>query len=127
MKRPALIWLLIVGLAVGFLLLPAAPSYARPHRHGHGGVFIGVGPGFWWGAPHPYWWGPARPYYWYPPPYYYPPGRIVVEEPQVYVQPPPAPPAAPPAYWYYCPSTEGYYPQVQSCSEPWVRVPPRNP
>jgi len=125
MKRPALIWLLIVGLAVGFLVLPAAPSYAR--HHGRVGVFIGVGPGFWWGAPYPYWWGPPYPYWWGPPPYYYPPAGIVVEQPQVYVQPPPAPPAAPPTYWYYCPSAPGYYPQVQSCPEPWVRVPPRNP
>ena len=125
MKRPALIWLLIVGLAVGFLVLPAAPSYAR--HHGRVGVFISVGPGFWWGAPYPYWWGPPHPYYWGPPPYYYPPAGIVVEQPQVYVQPPPAPPAPPPAYWYYCPSAPGYYPQVQSCPEPWVRVPPRNP
>jgi len=117
MKRPALIWLLIVGLAVGLLLLPAAPSYAW--HHGRGRVFIGVGPAFWWGAPYPY--------PWYPPPYYYPPAPIVVEQPQVYVQPAPPPPAAPPAYWYYCSSVQGYYPQVQSCPEPWIRVPPRNP
>jgi hypothetical protein len=116
MKRPAFIWLLIVVLAIGFLVLPAAPSFAW--RHGHGGVFIGVGPGFWWGPPYPY--------YWYPPPYY-PPAQIVVEQPPVYVQPAPAPPAAPPAYWYYCPGAQGYYPQVQSCSEPWVQVAPRNP
>jgi len=125
MKRPALIWLLIVGLAASFLVLPAAPSHAR--HHGRGGVFIGVGPGFWWGSPYPYWWGPPYPYHWYPPPYYYPPAGIVVEQPQVYVQPPPAPPAAPPAYWYYCQSAQGYYPQVQNCPEPWVQVPPRNP
>jgi len=123
MRKPALIWLLIVGLAVGFLVLPAAPSYAW--HHGRGGVFIGVGPGFWWGPPHPYWWGPPYPYYGYPPPYYYPPAQIVVEQPQMYVQPPPPP--APPTDWYYCPSAQGYYPQVQSCPDPWVRVPQRNP
>jgi hypothetical protein len=125
MKRPALIWLLIVGLALGFLVLPAAPSYAQ--HHGRGGVFIGVGPGFWWGPPHPYWWGPPYPYYGYPPPYYYPPAPIIVEQPQGYVQQAPAPPPAPPTDWYYCQSEQGYYPQVQSCPEPWVRVPPRNP
>jgi hypothetical protein len=125
MKRPALIWLLIAGLALGFLVLPAAPSYAQ--HHGRGGVFIGVGPGFWWGPPHPYWWGPPYPYYGYPPPYYYPPAGIVVEQPQVYVQQAPAPPPAPPTDWYYCLSAQGYYPQVESCPEAWVRVPPRNP
>ena len=117
MKRPAVIWLLIVGLAVGFLVLPAGPSYAW--SRGRGAVFIGVGPAFWWGPPYPY--------YWYPPPYYYPPAGIVEEEPQVYVQQAPAPPPAPPTDWYYCLSAEGYYPQVQSCPEPWIRVPPRNP
>jgi len=29
------------------------------------------------------------------------------------------------AYWYYCPSSKGYYPSVQTCPEPWVKVPPR--
>jgi len=116
-------WLLIVGLAIGFLVLPAAPSHAG--HHGRGRVFIGVGPGIWWGPPHPYWWGPPYPYYGYPPPYYYPPAPIVVEQPQVYVQP--APPAAPPAYWHYCRSAQGYYPQVPSCPEPWVQVSPRHP
>ena len=77
MKNRALVWLLVVGLAVGFLVLPVTPSYAW--SHGHGRVFIGVAPGFWWGPPYPY--------YWYPPP---------------------------------------YYPQIQNCPEPWVRVPPRS-
>jgi hypothetical protein len=26
-------------------------------------------------------------------------------------------------YWYYCPSYGAYYPNVQSCPEPWVTVP----
>jgi len=126
MKGSALRWLLIVGLAVGGLVFPAAPGYAQHHGHGRVGVFIGVGPAFWWGPPYPYWWGAPYPYYWYPPPYYYPPAGLM-EQPQVYVQQAPAPPPAPPAYWYYCASAQMYYPQVQSCPEPWVQVPPRNP
>ena len=116
MKRPALIWLLIVGMFVGMLLLPATPSYAW--RHGGGRVFVGVGigPGFWWGPPYPY--------YWYPPPYYYPP-PVIVQQPQVYVEQAPAP--APPGDWYYCKSAGGYYPQIQNCPEPWIRVPARSP
>ena len=113
MKSRALIGLLVVGLVVGFLVVPASPASAW--SHGHGRVFIGVGPGFWWGPPYPY--------YWYPPPYYPP----VVVQPQVYVQQAPAPPSAPPGDWYYCQGAGDYYPQVQSCPEPWVRVPPRNP
>ena len=114
MKTRALVWLLVVGLAVGFLVLPVTPSYAW--SHGHGRVFIGVAPGFWWGPPYPY--------YWYPPPYY--PPVMVQPPPQVYVQQAPAPPSAPPGDWYYCQSAGGYYPQIQNCPEPWVRVPPRN-
>jgi hypothetical protein len=68
MKKPALMWLLIVGVIVGSLVVPVAPGYAW--NHGHGRVFIGVGPGFWWGPPYPY--------YWYPPPYYPP---VVVQQP----------------------------------------------
>lgn len=108
MRKPVLVSLLVAGL----LALTVAPSYAW--HHGHGGVFIGVGPGYWWGPPYPYWW--------YPPPYYYPPPAVVVEEPPVYVQPPPAPPPAP-TFWYYCSSVKGYYPKVQTCPEAWVKVP----
>lgn len=116
MKKSALVWLLVVGL----LAVTATPSdaWARHHRW-HGGVFVGVGP--WW-DPYPYWW--------YPPPYYYayPPPTVVIEQPPVYVEQPAAPPPAspaPPAYWYYCTSAKAYYPSVQTCSEDWVKVPPR--
>lgn len=113
MKQSALVGLLVIGLLVSF----AAPSYAW--HHGHGGVFVGVGPGYWWGPPYPYWY--------YPPPYYaYPPPTVVVEQPPVYVEQQPAQPA-PPASWYYCPSAQAYYPQAQTCSEAWVKVAPRTP
>jgi hypothetical protein len=112
-------------LAIGLLLLAAAPSYAWQREHGR--VFIGVGPGYWWGPP-PYAYGPY-PYGMYPPPYYpYPATPVVVEQPPVYVQPQPAPapPSAPPsASWYYCSSSQAYYPDVNTCQEGWVRVPAR--
>jgi 2-oxoglutarate decarboxylase len=41
-------------------------------------------------------------------------------QPQAQVSPAPAD-----AFWYYCPSSKGYYPSVQTCPEPWVKVPPR--
>jgi len=68
------------------------------HRHfdRRGGVFIGVGPSFYWG--YPYYYSPA---YVYPPAYAY----------------------AAPDYWYYCPSYGAYYPNVPSCPVPWVPVP----
>ena len=105
-------------LAIVLLLVLAAPSHAwRGHPGFHGRVFIGVGP-FWWGPPYPYWY--------YPPPYYvYSPPTVVVQQPPVYVQQQPPPPAPPQAYWYYCPSAQAYYPNVQTCPEAWVKVPPR--
>lgn len=109
-------------LAVAVLLAPVAPSDARGHFGGHHGFAhhefrgrgaIVVGPSFWWGPPYPY----------YPPPYYaYPPPPVIVQEPPVYIQPQPAPP---PSYWYYCPSAQAYYPNVQTCPEAWIQVPPR--
>lgn len=104
---------------------------------GGGRVFVGVGVGpVWWGQPRPWWHYPPYPYY---PPYVYsPPPTVVVQPPPVYVQQTPPPPApAPPAeasssapaqdsgYWYYCPSVQSYYPDVQTCSEAWIKVPPR--
>ena len=88
-----------------------------------------------WG--YPYW---GYPYYYYPPAYYpppyysYGPPSVVPQEPTTYVQQevspvapaqPPAP-SAPQAYWYYCAASKAYYPSVQSCAEPWVKVPPRH-
>lgn len=118
---------------MALLLIFAAPSLAggRGHRHhghhfhGGGRVFIGVGPAYWWGYPYGY------PYYYYPPPYYYTPPPVVVQEPPVYVEQqvtptvPPAPPAASESYWYYCPGARDYYPKVPTCSEAWIKVPPR--
>lgn len=104
-------------LAVTLLLVVAAPSHAWHHSvRTH--VFVGVGPAFWWGPPYPYWWDYPPAYYYYPPP------PIIVQAPPVYIQPPP-PPAPPQAYWYYCPTATAYYPNVQTCPEPWLKIAPR--
>lgn len=74
------------------------------------GVYIGPGP-FWW---------PPYPYGWYPGPYHYGgPSVVVVEPPPIYIQMPPAVPQ----YWYYCTPAQAYYPYVQTCTEPWIKVP----
>jgi|SRR5215467_6481884 len=136
MKKVAVVFLVSSAL----MLSNALPGEAHGGRgHVRSRVFIGVGPAFWWG------WGPY-PYWYYPPPYYvYPnyvyPTPVVMQEPPAYIQQsgpaapaapsplaaPPAPPAqpAPESYWYYCPSARSYYPMVQTCPEPWVKVPPR--
>ena len=125
----------VVGMLVVLLLSVAASaaeaSGKRYHRSG-ARVFIGVGPGFWWGWPYrsPYYAYPYYPSYGYHPyyPYYPPPGyaRPYVEEPTVYVQQAPASGSLEPGYWYYCQSAGAYYPTAPSCPEAWVRVPPRN-
>lgn len=118
MKR----WPCVAVLLLVLLAIASVPGSAWAHgfrgHHGVGArVVLGIGPAFWW--PHPAWY--------YPPPYYvYTPPAVVVQQPPVYVQQP-APPAPPPptAYWYYCASAKAYYPNVPSCPEPWIKVPPR--
>lgn len=117
-------------------------GYGGGYRHGggswHGGghhhdgwsgsVVFGVGPGWW--DPYPYWSYPpvyygyaAPPYYGYGGAPYYgyaPPAEV---EPPAYVQ---RDDDRAQDYWYYCPSSKGYYPRVEKCREEWVRVLPRS-
>jgi len=102
MKRSAIVTVLVVGL----LLITVVPSFAWWQRG-------------WWGPPYPYWYGPRyhvvapAPVVVTPPP--------VVESPPVFVQQEPTQ-----GYWYFCPSSQAYYPNVPSCPEAWVKVPPRS-
>jgi hypothetical protein len=128
MRRPAWVAVLVIAL----LLVSAVPNLAWSQgRHSHSGVrthlFVGVGPGFWWGPSYPYWHYPPPYYGYYPgyysPPYYgYSPPPVVMSEPQAYTQ---QQPAQAEAYWYYCSSSQAYYPYAQSCPEAWVKVSPR--
>jgi len=93
--------MVISALSGVMLLLLATPSYAWRGR-----VFVAPG------------WGP-----WWPPVYEAPPvvveqPPVVVQQPQLYVQ------KAPPSSSYYCASTQAFYPAVQTCSQPWINVPP---
>jgi hypothetical protein len=118
MKRWGSVVLMIVALLV---VVAVAPSYAGG-RHFHGGprVFVGLGFGPVWYHPYPYWYYPPPAYVYSPP--------VVVQQPSVYVEQAPAPPvasapSAPQQYWYYCEPSSAYYPNVQSCTDPWVKVP----
>ena len=126
-------WWLATPLVVALLVLTAVPSHAWSRGHWHGGprVFVGFGAGPFWGYPYyPYWYYPPPPYY-----VYAPPPTVVVQQPPVYVEQQatvtPAPPVgvAPSAqqqqFWYYCQPSGAYYPNVQTCAEPWVKVPAR--
>jgi hypothetical protein len=147
---------LLIAIGVLMFAVVAAPTDAAAgdwHGHGHGWgghgnwhhgggthVVVGVGPGWGWGwRPGFYVGGPWYGYGPYPYPYAYPYGYaappVVVQQQQpVYVQ------RDAPAYsdedapdsrrnddnWYYCESQHGYYPDVKTCPEDWIAVPPRN-
>ena len=98
--------LLAAGTACAFLI---SAANAGPHHHGprHGR------PGGWhWVAPAiaggfvTYALIPPRVIYAQPPAYYPPP--VVVGQPP-----------AQPAMYYYCDSSENYYPHVRACPEGW--------
>ncbi|MGZ8992545.1 MAG: hypothetical protein ACXW16_00855 [Burkholderiaceae bacterium] len=139
---------LAVAAAVAFGLMAVAESASARGRYGyHGHNHYGArfsfgfwgGPGYWgpgyWG---PGYWGPgygygyAAPGYWGPPAVVYAP----VQEPRVWVEKDAAPTTPTPApsastdpnaqqWWYWCVSSQGYYPYVSSCAEGWQRVAPQ--
>ncbi len=91
--------------------------------HGHGccfgpRVFFGFGVGFPFWYPYPY----AYPY-----PVYVPPA-VVEPSPPVYVQQQPQPQyqtQVQSQYWYYCPTSQTYYPYVKECASGWLQVVPQ--
>ena len=87
-------------------------GYAPHHIHGgHTGVYLDIGP-LWW---------PGYPAYYYPP---YPASTVVVTPaPTTYVQQP----AEGTGYWYYCASSQAYYPYVKTCPDGWMKVVPDTP
>lgn len=107
-------------LALAAMVLGALASNSAFARggHGHGRVHLG----FHFGAPL-FW---HSPYWYYPPPYYYyPPTVVVPASPPVYVERSDvAPDQSQQGWWYYCDTSRGYYPYVQSCPSGWQRVPP---
>jgi hypothetical protein len=121
----------IALLMVAVLLVSAGSSFAWVHGgggshggfHGHGVVV--VGPGCCWGGP---WWGWGWGGYYggyYGPPYYQQP-QVVVQPAPIYVERNEQEAQPPESFWYYCPNSRAYYPSVPSCSEAWVKVPPRS-
>jgi hypothetical protein len=112
---------------VALLGVSVASSEAGGGHFRHGGgsrvfVGVGVGPAFWW--PGPFWW-PAP--VWGPPTVVVQQPPVFIEQPQVQQQMTPSVGSAPPAqqFWYFCEPTGAYYPNVQTCTEPWIKVPAR--
>lgn len=122
-------YFLLCSLLVALSIHVAAPSeaWARGGHHGHGGHHWhhhgGPHVGFWFGVP--FWPRYVYPPYPYPPYPYYRERVVVVEEPapEVYVERGRAP--GPSTWWYYCESEAAYYPDVERCPEPWIKVAPR--
>lgn len=96
----------------------------RPFYPGYRPVYPGWRAGYWgpgyWGS-WPYAWGAAVTL-----PYAVAPVVVNAAPPApVVVQTAPEAPAA--SYWYYCTQPAGYFPYVQQCSQPWMKVVPQVP
>jgi len=111
-----------------------APYYGYGYGYGFGfGLATGAALGWsmagpWW--PASYWGGVGYAY----PSAYYPYAGVAVAVPaapveQVYIEQPQASraeaaPQPSAGHWYYCSSPAGYYPDVNTCSRPWIAVDP---
>jgi len=107
-------------IAVALMAATASPSEAWGRdRYAWGGPHV-------WGGPH-FWWGPrvylGPPVVWAPYPYPYDSRPVVVEPPPVYMEQQPLTPG----YWYYCRSSNNYYPYVSQCPGGWIPVAPTPP
>ncbi len=146
-KRSVLIG--VLAAATGL----SAPAFAGPHGGGyyhgggyHGGGWHGGGWGGWgWGLglglglgytaavvsssyyyPPSYYY-PATTYYYPAPTYYAPAPAPVYQAAPVQTSAAPPPPSQASSDWYYCRSTQAYYPNVRTCNVPWQQVPATPP
>ena len=70
------------------------------------------------------------PFYFYPPPppYFHYPEPVLAPSAPAYIEQHPGQIAPQqPSYWYYCPSSNAYYPYVKECPEAWQQVIPQPP
>lgn len=94
-------------------------GYYPRHRHSYYRPYYRS-----YGYPNSYYW-PAYPSVVYPPVVVVPPNPPVYIQQQSTPQVPPVPPASVSTnYWYYCENPAGYYPEVERCSDRWIKVPP---
>ncbi|HMK61818.1 MAG TPA: hypothetical protein VK452_11840 [Dissulfurispiraceae bacterium] len=105
----------MIVIALILVVASILPCFAGGHFRG--GVWVGVGPG-WWGPPYPYYYYPYRPYYVEPP-------VIIERESPVYVRPNRQRDEQ--DYWYYCKKPQGYYPYIKRCPSGWLKVVPSEP
>jgi hypothetical protein len=131
MKNRAIVW---VAIAIVLAGAASESALARSGRSG-GGHFAGrhsSGGGFGgrhFGSPRVRFSGfVAAPLFLYPPApaYYYSPFFAAPTSPPVYIEQGTDAGVAPPAAgnWYYCASSQAYYPNVPECAEGWQAVAP---
>jgi hypothetical protein len=128
-------------LARGYYGYPVArPGWYGGYRGPGVGIYYGPGFGYWGAVNYGWGFGFGFPYA-YGVPYPYAAGYPVTYAPvvinstpiaQTYIQQEPMAEAAVQAaptvnYWYYCYQPAGYFPYVQNCDQPWVKVTPQNP
>jgi hypothetical protein len=94
---------------------PFYPAYRPVYPAWRAGYW---GPGYW--GPWPYAWGATVAL-----PYAVAPLVVNTAPAAPVVQPLPEAPAS--SYWYYCTQPAGYFPYVQQCSQPWMKVVPQVP
>ncbi len=103
----------------GWWAPPVGVSIGSPWVWGGNPWVWGGGPWAWGGGP---WWSGSVVS-----------SPVVVSAPTVFVEAPQsaewaaAPVPAPPVLWYYCTNPAGYFPYVQNCTEPWIKVVPPAP
>lgn len=134
-RRRARLKTVLTALAAAALL--AVPFSSQAQRHGPGGGgypqaprhhFYGhPGPGwrsggYWYhggyGGRFGWWWVDGGNWVLYPTPVYRYPDYV----PPPVLLPSPTQGAAPPQYWYWCSTSEAYYPYVDRCSVAWQAV-----
>lgn len=127
-------WKTVGWIVVAFMLVSADIAWARGgHGHWHrhfifglrlGGPSILYGPEFFFGPG--FYGGYASPF-WNTPYYRVPPSVVAPITPPVYIQQEQSRMVQPQTrYWYYCLNPEGYYPDVQDCSNGWIPVAPQS-
>jgi hypothetical protein len=98
----------------------------RPFYPGYRPVYPGWRAGYW--RPGPAYWSPW-PYAWSAAvalPYTVAP-LVLNTAPVAPVVMQPAPDLHATSYWYYCTQPAGYFPYVQQCAQPWMKVVPQAP
>lgn len=139
-RRSVVAVALVLAMAVATDASAARPSrsggHSGAHSGGHaahhgtyGGRYPGGGryapryrAGIYIGAPF------LAPFYYYPPPYYYYPAPIMAPGEPTYIEQYPGQSAPDPSsYWYFCASSNAYYPYVRDCPEGWQPVAPQPP